>query len=252
MNPVLVVIPTYNERANIERAVAGALAADPRLRVLVVDDGSPDGTGDLVEQMAASQPRLDVLHREGKQGLASAYRMGFAWGLERGVDVLCEMDADLSHDPPDLARLLAAVDEGADAVIGSRYVPGGRVEGWARRRLWLSTAANWYVWAATGLPVRDATAGFRAYRRGVVETIDVASVGSEGYAFQIEMTLRTWRAGLRIVEVPIVFRERTEGVSKINRSIILEALWRVAVWGWQIRVAPLLRRVGVRKRHGGV
>lgn len=242
MTAVLVVIPTYNERATVERAVTGALAADPRVRVLVIDDGSPDGTGQRAEELASTDPRLHVLHRDSKQGLASAYRVGFAWGLERDVDVLCEMDADLSHDPADLAVLLRAVEGGADAAIGSRYVPGGRVEGWARRRLWLSTAANRYVWAATGLPVRDATAGLRAYRRAAVEAVDFATVVSEGYAFQIEMTLRMWRAGLRIVELPITFRERSEGVSKIDRAIILEALWRVAAWGWQLRIAHHLRR----------
>lgn len=247
MTFVLVVIPTYNEVATVERAVSRALAADLRVHVLVVDDGSPDGTGELVEGLATSNRRLDVLHRDGKQGLASAYRTGFSWGLDRGAEVLCEMDADLSHDPADIPRLLAALDEGADVAIGSRYVAGGRVEGWARRRLWLSTAANRYVGAATGLPVRDATAGFRAYRHSGVEAIDYATVVSEGYAFQVEMALRAWRAGLCIVEVPITFRERTEGVSKIDRAIVLEALWRVAAWGWQIRVAPRLGRTGVHK-----
>jgi len=243
----ILVVPTFNERATVERVVSGALAADPRMQVLVVDDGSPDGTGELVEALARKERRVAVLHRDGKQGLGSAYRTGFAWGLERGADVLCEMDADLSHDPADLPRLLAALDEGADVAIGSRYVPGGRVEGWPRRRLWLSTGANRYVRAATGLPVRDATAGFRAYRRAVVEAIDLDTVKSEGYAFQIEMTLRAWRAGFTVVEVPITFRERTEGASKISRAIILEALWRVAAWGWQNRVAQPLRRLGNRR-----
>lgn len=227
----LVVVPTYNELATLERVVTGALAADRRLHVLVVDDGSPDGTGELAERLAAdSDGRVHVLHRRGKSGLGSAYKRGFEWGMARGHDVLCEMDADLSHNPADLARLLAAL-ESADLVIGSRYVPGGGVVDWPPARRLLSRLGNLYVRLLTAMPVRDATAGFRAYRVAVVEEINLDSLRAEGYAFQLEMALRTWRLGFSITEVPIVFTERSEGASKISRAIVLEALWRAAVWG---------------------
>jgi len=229
----LVVMPTYNERATLRRAVAGALA-DPRADVLVVDDDSPDGTGDLAEQLAVAQPRIRVLHRGGKHGLGSAYRQGFGEGLDLGYDALVEMDADLSHPADRLPALLDALDH-ADLVIGSRYVTGGRVVGWPPSRLLLSRGGNAYVRACTGLPVQDASAGYRAYRRDLVETLDLSTVASEGYAFQLEMTLRTWQAGGRIAEVPITFTERQEGTSKMSRRIIAEALWRVGRWGWDIR-----------------
>lgn len=227
----LVVVPTYNEIATLERVVAGALAADPRLHVLVVDDGSPDGTGTLAERLAAeSDGRVHVMHRKEKSGLGSAYKRGFAWGMDAGHDVLCEMDADLSHNPADLARLLAAL-ESADLVIGSRYVRGGGVVDWPLHRRLLSRMGNLYVRILTGMPVRDATAGFRAYRRAVVEEVNLDSLRAEGYAFQLEMALRTWRMGFAITEVPITFVERSEGASKISRSIVVEALWRALLWG---------------------
>jgi len=226
----LVVIPTYNESATIERAVTRALDATPDLDVLVVDDASPDGTGAIADRLAAADTRVQVLHRPGKGGLGPAYRAGFAWGLARDHQVLCEMDADLSHDPADLRRLIAATD-GADLVIGSRYVPGGRVENWPAHRLLVSRWGNRYVHLLTGLPVTDATAGFRAFRRPVLEAVDLATVVSDGYSFQLEMALRSWRAGFRVVELPITFTERSEGASKFTRSIVVEALWRTARWG---------------------
>ncbi len=226
----LVVIPTFNERATLERAVSGALAAGADVSVLVVDDGSPDGTGALADRIAAAEPRVEALHRPGKTGLGSAYRLGFRWGMDRGFDVFCEMDADLSHDPSDLPRLLAALDR-ADVVIASRYVPGGRVVDWPRRRVLLSRGGNRYVRLVTGIPVTDATAGYRAYRRAVLEALDLGSIRSEGYSFQVEMVLRSWRSGFCVVEVPITFTERQEGASKISRGIVGEALWRVLVWG---------------------
>ncbi len=238
----LVVIPTYNELATIERAVRGVLAADERASVLVVDDGSPDGTGNLADALSAELPRLSVRHRSGKNGLGSAYREGFAEGLERGFDALVEMDADLSHPADRVPALLDALGE-ADLAIGSRYVPGGRVIGWPASRLLLSRGGNAYVRGWTGLTVNDATAGFRAYRRGIVETLDLSTIVSEGYSFQLEMTLRTWLAGGRIAEVPIVFTERVEGASKMSRAIVAEALWRVACWGWQIRTGTAPRPV---------
>lgn len=244
----LVVIPTYNERATLERVVRGVLAADERTSVLVVDDGSPDGTGALADALAEELPRLSTLHRSSKDGLGSAYREGFAVGLGQGFDVCVEMDADLSHPAAALPALLDALGS-ADVAIGSRYVTGGEVLGWPASRLLLSRGGNAYVRAWTGLPVRDATAGFRAYRREALESLDLGTVASEGYAFQLEMTLRAWRHGARIAEVPITFTERAEGVSKMSRAIVVEALWRVARWGWQIRTgAPVGRvpgRVGI-------
>lgn len=227
----LVVIPTYNEIATLQRAVEGALSASTDTDVLVVDDGSPDGTGDLADRLsAASAGRVAVLHRPAKGGLGPAYRAGFGWGLGRDYEALCEMDADLSHDPGDLPRLLGALGN-ADLVIGSRYVPGGRVVDWPPQRLALSRGGNRYVRLVTGLPVADATAGFRTFRRGVLEELDLATVRSDGYSFQLEMVLRTWRAGFRVVEVPITFTERQEGASKISRGIVGEAVWRTARWG---------------------
>jgi len=226
----LVVVPTYNEVATLERAVKGVLTATDELDVLVVDDASPDGTGDLADGLAACEPRLHVLRRAGKNGLGSAYREGFAWGMARGAQVLCEMDADLSHDPLDLPRILSAL-RGADLVIGSRYVHQGQVVDWPPARRALSRVGNAYVRIVTGIPVRDSTAGFRAYRRAVLEELDLPSIASEGYSFQLEMALRAWRLGFRILEVPIVFTERREGASKISRAIVAEALWRVLWWG---------------------
>lgn len=232
----LVVVPTYNEAACLARVVerlwAAAAEADDEIHLLIVDDNSPDGTGQLADDLAQQFDRLTVLHRQAKSGLGSAYRAGFAWGLERGFDALCEMDADLSHDPGDVPRLLAAL-RGADLVIGSRYVPGGGVVDWPWHRLALSKSGNRYVQTMTGMPVQDATAGFRAYRRAVIETLDMTTVRSDGYSFQLEMALRTWRTGFRVVEIPITFVERSEGASKISRAIVVEALWRVAQWGAQ-------------------
>jgi dolichol-phosphate mannosyltransferase len=229
----LVVIPTYNEIDSLEPIATGVLGAyggDHTVELLVVDDGSPDGTGALAERLAADDGRVHVMHRTAKAGLGKAYLAGFGWGLDEGYDALCEMDADGSHDPQDLPRLLDAL-AGADVVIGSRYVPGGSVVDWPAHRRALSTAGNRYVQAVTGLPVADATAGFRAYRRAVIENIELATVRSDGYAFQVEMALRAYRLGFRLVEVPTVFTERRHGSSKISRRIVVEALARVAQWG---------------------
>lgn len=224
------VVPTYNEAASVEHVVGGVLAAHPRAQVLVVDDASPDDTGALADGLAGREARAHVLHRPGKAGLGSAYRAGFAWGLPTDADVFCEMDGDGSHDPGELPRLLAAV-EGADVAIGSRYVAEGDVVAWPWHRRALSRAGNRYVRAATGLPVADATSGLRAYRRAVIETIGLETMTSEGYAFQVELALRAWRAGFRVVEVPIVFAERRGGASKISRRIVVEAAWLVTGWG---------------------
>jgi dolichol-phosphate mannosyltransferase len=237
----LVVIPTYNEAESIIEVVDRVLLADPRVEVLVVDDGSPDGTAKLVAVRGEGEPRVHLLERSGKQGLGAAYRAGFAWGLERGVDALVEMDADMSHPPDRLPALLDGLD-GADLVIGSRYVPGGRTVNWSRLREAISRGGNAYVRLALGIPVRDSTAGYRAYRRAVLEELPVAAVRSNGYSFQIEMAHRAWQEGFRVVEVPITFTERASGVSKMSRQIVAEALLRVTQWaltGGRRRARPV-------------
>ena len=227
---VLVVVPTYNEVLNVESTVRRVRSAIPHGDVLVVDDASPDGTGEAADRLAAADDRVHVLHRMQKQGLGAAYLAGFGWGLSRGYRVLVEMDADGSHRPEQLPDLLAALAS-ADLVIGSRWVPGGRVANWPKRRELLSRGANTYVRAALRLGVRDATAGFRAFRRETLERIDLNGVQSQGYCFQIDLTRRAVAAGCRVVEVPIEFVEREHGVSKMSGEIVREALWRVTVWG---------------------
>ena len=223
----LVVIPTYNEVENVPGLVPQVLAQDPRLDVLVVDDSSPDGTGRLAEALAAKQPRVHVLHREGKLGLGTAYLTGFRWALERGYDYVFEMDADHSHDPGHLKDFLKAVEQ-ADLVLGSRYLEGKvTVVNWPMGRLLLSYCANIYARWITGLHIWDLTGGFKCFRRQVLETIDLSRVRSNGYAFQIEMSVRAWRKGFKLKEIPIVFVDRTEGKSKMNRAIVREAVWIV-------------------------
>lgn len=230
MTDTLVVVPTYNEHATLPEVVERAVAAPVTTDLLVVDDDSPDGTGELAERLGERHAGVHVLHRPAKQGLGPAYRAGLGWGLERGYDILVEMDADLSHDPGQLPEMVAAMGS-ADVVIGSRYVPGGRVRNWPPHRRVLSVGGNRYVQLATGLPVRDATSGYRAFRRPVLEEIGLAALRSDGYAFQLETVLLAWRHGFRIDEIPITFVERRSGASKISRAIVLEALWRVLVWG---------------------
>jgi dolichol-phosphate mannosyltransferase len=236
---VLVVIPTYNEAANLPAIVPQALAQDPRIDVLVVDDNSPDGTGKLADDLAAREPRIHVLHREGKLGLGTAYLAGFRWGLERGYGYFIEMDADFSHDPAHLKQFLTAV-AGADLVLGSRYL-GGRVTvvNWPMGRLLLSYCANIYARWLTGLRIWDLTGGFKCFRRRVLEAIDLTQVRSNGYAFQIEMSVRAWRKGFKLAEIPIVFVDRTEGQSKMNRAIVREAVWmvpRLRLMAWSGRI----------------
>jgi dolichol-phosphate mannosyltransferase len=223
----LVVIPTYNEVANLAPLVEQVLAQDPRLEILVVDDHSPDGTGQLAEALAHQEPRLHVLHREAKLGLGTAYITGFKWALERGYDYVFEMDADFSHDPVHLKDFLKAIID-ADLVLGSRYL-GGKVTvvNWPMVRLVLSYCANIYARRITGLRIWDLTGGFKCFRRRVLEAIDLSQVRSNGYAFQIEMSVRAWRKGFTLKEIPIVFVDRTEGQSKMNRSIVREAVWMV-------------------------
>jgi len=223
----LVVIPTYNEAPNLPGLLPQVLAQDPRIEVLVVDDNSEDGTGRIADELARSDARIHVLHREGKLGLGTAYRAGFRWGLERGYDYLFEMDADFSHDPAHLKEFLKAV-EGADLVLGSRYL-GGKVTvvNWPMGRLVLSYGANIYARWLTGLRIWDLTGGFKCFRRRVLEAIDLDQVRSNGYAFQIEMSVRAWRKGFKLAEIPIVFVDRTEGQSKMNKAIVREAVWMV-------------------------
>ncbi len=234
----LVIIPTFNERENLASIVARLHQARRDAHVLVVDDASPDGTGELAEVLATSDPgRVHVLHRTGKDGLGAAYLAGFAWGLSRQYRTLVEMDADGSHAPEQLHRLLDAVDAGADLAVGSRYVDGGAVCNWPWRRVALSKVANTYSRLMLGLAVHDITAGYRAYRREVLEKIDLDAVDSKGYCFQIDLTWRTVRNGFAVVEVPITFTEREFGVSKMSGSTMREALVKVAHWGIGERLA---------------
>ena len=231
---VLVIVPTYNEAENLRPVLARLAAAVPAAHVLVVDDGSPDGTGAIADELAALDPRVSVLHRTSKEGLGAAYLAGFAWGLERGYDVLVEMDADGSHTPEELPRLLSALQD-ADVVLGSRWMPGGEVRNWPRSRLLLSRGGNAYVRTALGMPLTDATGGFRAYRASFLRSLALNTVSSQGYCFQVDLVWRAWRQGRRIVEVPITFVERERGTSKMSRDIVAEALWRVTWWGVQSR-----------------
>jgi dolichol-phosphate mannosyltransferase len=235
----LVVVPTYNEAANLPQLIPQVLAQDDRLEVLVVDDASPDGTGQLADGLAQREPRVHVLHREGKLGLGTAYIVGFRWALEQGYDYVFEMDADFSHDPVHLKEFLKAAAS-ADLVLGSRYL-GGKVTvvNWPIGRLMLSYWANVYARWVTGLHIWDLTGGFKCFRTKVLQTIDLSQVRSNGYAFQIEMSVRAWRKGFRLAEVPIVFVDRTEGQSKMNRRIVREAIWivpRLRLMAWFGRI----------------
>ena len=233
---VLVIIPTFNERENLPLIHRRLRDARPEVHLLVVDDNSPDGTGKLADEIAeADGGRTHVLHRSVKNGLGAAYLEGFAWGLSREYSVLVEMDADGSHAPEQLSRLLDAVEAGADLAVGSRYVDGGTVRNWPWRRFALSKTANTYSRLALGIDVHDVTAGYRAYRREALETIDLDTVDSKGYCFQIEMTWRTVNSGFLVVEVPITFTEREIGVSKMSGSNIREALFKVTRWGMEGR-----------------
>lgn len=235
---VLVIIPTFNELENLPLIHQRLKDACPEVHVLIVDDSSPDGTGELADELAvADAGRTHVMHRTAKDGLGAAYLAGFAWGLSRQYDVLVEMDADGSHAPEQLARLLGAVDAGADLVIGSRYVDGGNVRNWPWRRWALSWTANTYARLALGIDIHDITAGYRAYRREVLEAIDLDGVDSKGYCFQIDLTRRSLSNGFVVSEVPITFTERELGVSKMSGSNIREALVKVAKWGIQGRMA---------------
>jgi dolichol-phosphate mannosyltransferase len=242
MNPAVVVVPTYNEKDNVQPLVQAIEKACAEVDVLFVDDNSPDGTGALIDELVKNDPRVHVLHRPHKQGLGRAYVAGFQWALAAGYQFMCEMDADFSHDPNDLPRLIEAAKT-ADLAIGSRYIDGVRVMNWPMNRLLLSKGAALYTRIITGLPVHDPTGGFKCFRRALLETIDLAAIRSNGYSFQIEMNHTAWQLGFRITEVPIVFVERRVGISKMNKKIINEARWMV----WK-----LLFRAGCRRHAQGV
>lgn len=235
----LVVTPTYNERRNVGTLIETVFAVGPEYHVLVVDDNSPDGTADYVEGLKSAWPNLHLIRRPGKLGLGTAYIQGFKYALERDFDAMVQMDADMSHDPHDIPRMVDLLSE-CDLVLGSRYCDGVSVVRWPIRRLILSYGANKYTRLVTGMPVKDATGGFKGWRREVLESIDFDSVRSQGYSFQIEMTFRAWHKGFRVKEIPIIFIDRTVGQSKMTRSIMLEAalmVWRLRIWrlfGWHL------------------
>lgn len=244
---VVVLIPTYNERENLPRIVERVRRAVPEVDICVLDDNSPDGTGAVADELAAGDDQVHVLHRKGKEGLGAAYLHGFAWALEQGYDAAVEMDADGSHRPEDLHRLLDAAAD-ADVVIGSRWVKGGEVVNWPTHRKVLSVGGNIYTRVLLGMHVNDATAGYRVYRAAALRDLDLASVESAGYCFQVDLTRRAVLAGLTVVEVPITFVEREIGQSKMDQSIVRESLGRITVWGVQRRADQLRERLSGRAR----
>jgi dolichol-phosphate mannosyltransferase len=236
---VLVVTPTYNEIESLATTIAAVRACTPEADILIVDDSSPDGTGELAERLAAADPQLHVIHRLTKDGLGRAYLAGFAWAAERNYGIVVEMDADGSHPADSLPAMLTALraDDGLGLVIGSRWIPGGSVVDWPLGRRILSTGANRYARIALGIPVYDITAGYRAYRRAVLDGLNAETVDSRGYCFQIDLTIRTFDAGWGIREVPIIFRERVAGVSKMSSGIVVEAMRKVTWWGLKRRLS---------------
>jgi len=235
---VMVVVPTYNERKNLEELAPKVLSMLPDTELLVVDDGSPDGTGQYADALARHDPRIHVLHRPSKMGLGSAYVRGFKYALDAAAELIIQMDADFSHDPKEIPHLVAAAGS-YDVVLGSRYITGANVVNWPLSRLFLSYFANVYTHIVTGLPLRDSTGGFKCFRRKVIETIDLDSIRSDGYSFQIEVNFRCWRKEFSIVEIPIVFVDRHSGTSKMSRRIVWEAMWLV----WRLRLEAILRRL---------
>ncbi len=245
---IVVIIPTYNERENLERIVARVRAAVPEAHILVADDNSPDGTGDIADTLSGTDDHVRVMHRQGKEGLGAAYLAGFDWCLEQGYDVVVEMDADGSHQPEQLPLLLDALRD-ADLVLGSRWVKGGSVVNWPKSREALSRGGSLYTRMMLGVPMRDATGGYRAFRADTLRKLDLTGVESAGYCFQVELGWRAVKAGMRVREVPIEFVEREFGDSKMDRRIVVEALWRVTVWGAQDKAAKT-RRLLASKRSG--
>ena len=243
---VLVVIPTYNEVENLELIVGRVRAAVPEVDILIADDNSPDGTGAVADRIAATDTHVHVLHRAGKEGLGAAYVAGFRWAREQAYDAVVEMDADGSHAPEELHKLLDGLRT-ADMVLGSRWVRGGEVQNWPYHRLLLSRGGNLYARLALGMPIKDATGGYRAYRRVVLDSIDVEAVASQGYCFQVDLAWRAHKNGFRLMEVPITFADRERGTSKMSSAVVREALWRVTVWGTRSRLGALAK-VGRARR----
>jgi dolichol-phosphate mannosyltransferase len=241
LGTTLVIIPTYNEAENIKPVVGRVRESVPAAHVLIADDNSPDGTGKLADELAADDEQVHVLHRTGKEGLGAAYLAGFAWGMEHGYGVLVEMDADGSHQPEELPRLLTAL-KGADLVLGSRWVPGGRIVNWPKSRQFISRGGSTYSRLLLDVPIRDVTGGYRAFRRETLEGLGLDEVASQGYCFQVDLARRAVREGYHVVEVPITFVERERGDSKMSKDIVVEALWRVTTWGVGARVDKVLGR----------
>lgn len=235
----LIIFPTYNEAENIEKIVHAVLPLDPRISVLIVDDNSPDGTGDIADRLVAADSSVNVLHREKKEGLGRAYLAGFKWAIERKYDFIFEMDADFSHGPEYIRDFLKEIQE-YDLVLGSRYISGVNVINWPMSRLLLSYFANYYTRIVTGLPLKDATGGFKCFRREVLEALDLDAVTASGYSFQIEMSMRVWKKGFSIKEIPIVFVDRTAGESKMSKKIMREAIWMV----WLLRLKSIFGKLG--------
>jgi dolichol-phosphate mannosyltransferase len=251
LGKVLVIIPTYDEAENIKPIVQRVRDSVPEAHILVADDNSPDGTGKLADELAAADDAVHVLHRTDKNGLGQAYIAGFRWALVAGYDVIVEMDADGSHRPEQLPLLLAAVAGGADLAIGSRWVPGGQVVNWPLLRLLISRGGSLYTRIMLRIPVRDATAGYRAYRSQVLRSFDLDEVSSQGYCFQVDLLRRTWEGGFTIDEVPITFAERERGQSKMSQSIVIEALWRVTAWGFTTRPGANRRKALAARAGSG-
>jgi len=246
---VLVIIPTYNESENIRLITERVRRAVPAVDLLIADDNSPDGTGAIADELAAADPRIHVLHRAGKQGLGAAYLAGFAWAGEHAYDAVFEMDADGSHAPEELPRLLDALAD-ADVVLGSRWVAGGKVINWPWHRFLLSRGGNLYTRVVLGMPFHDATGGYRAYRMTALNKMETETVASQGYCFQVDLAWRAHRHGFRVAELPITFAERERGASKMSSAIVREALWRVTVWGTKARAASVRRALTGRGRAG--
>ncbi|MES2766454.1 MAG: polyprenol monophosphomannose synthase [Bacteroidota bacterium] len=236
MNPIIV-IPTYNERSNIENIIRAVFESVPKINILIVDDGSPDGTGEIIRSMMETNPRIHLIERAGKMGLGTAYCRGFEYALEKGFDVIFEMDADFSHDPKEIPKFLKEIEEN-DLVIGSRYISGVNVVNWPMSRLLISYFANIYTQTITRMPIKDATGGFKAFRADLLRKINLKKIRSNGYAFQIEINFLAWKAGARIKEIPIIFIDRTSGVSKMSKKIVREAVFLV----WKMKIASIFKR----------
>ena len=243
---IVVIIPTFNERENITTIVGRVRASVPEAHILIADDNSPDGTGAIADELSAADDQIHVMHRLGKEGLGAAYLAGFAWALQNGYDVVVEMDADGSHQPEQLPRLLDAL-RNADLVLGSRWVPGGSTVNWPKSRQFISQGGSTYTRLMLGVPLRDATGGYRAFRADTLRKLDLHEVASQGYCFQIDLAWRAVQRGLRVREVPITFVERTAGASKMSRKIVVEALWRVTAWGVDDKVTRIRRRAAARR-----